>query len=95
MFSKKLQTSHVGNYDCQCTVRCTGAQDFLPDFVAAPRWYTIYGIYPKYRSAVSAMAQVRSWLKTARVSCDVTCGLQLNLDEHTVKRPSRSISFFM
>jgi len=43
-----------------------GAQDFLPDFVHAPRWYSIYGIYPKYRPLGSAMQKIKDWIQSAR-----------------------------
>ena len=46
----------------------TGAQDFLPEFVEAPRWYSIYGIYPKYLGLVTAMQKAKTWMLHARVS---------------------------
>ena len=46
----------------------TGAQDFLPDFLEAPKWYSIYGIYPKYTGLVTAMSKAKAWMMHARVS---------------------------
>ena len=46
----------------------SGAQDFLPDFLEAPKWYSIYGIYPKYTGLVTAMSKAKAWMMHARVS---------------------------
>lgn len=46
----------------------SGAQDFLPDFLRAPRWYSIYGIYPKYKKLDTAMTKAKDWIQSARVS---------------------------
>uniref|UniRef100_X1ZRJ1 Uncharacterized protein n=1 Tax=Capitella teleta TaxID=283909 RepID=X1ZRJ1_CAPTE len=43
-----------------------GAQDFLPDFLRAPRWYSIYGIYPKYKKLDTAMSKAKDWISSAR-----------------------------
>ena len=50
------------------TCLSVGAQDFLPDFVRVGRWYSIYGIYPKYRDLSTATSRAHQWLQTARVS---------------------------
>lgn len=40
------------------------AQDFLPDFIEAPKWYSIYGIYPKYTNLITAMQKAKEWMTT-------------------------------
>ncbi len=52
----------------QCYCCFSGAQDFLPDFLEAPKWYSIYGIYPKYTGLVTAMSKAKAWMMHARVS---------------------------
>lgn len=60
-----------------------GAQDFLPDFESASRWYNVYRIYPKYGPLVSAMRKVKEWMHNARVSFFlVWCNFSLISSEH-------------
>ena len=58
-------------------VMSVGMQDFLPDFVRASRWYSVYGLYPRYRSLVTAMQKAKDWVQCARVSNTVSVGLFL------------------
>lgn len=45
-----------------------GAEDFLPDFLSAPKWYRMNGIYPKYAKLISAMQKAKNWIQTVEVS---------------------------
>ena len=54
-----------------------GMQDFLPDFVHASRWYSVYGIYPRYRSLVTAMHKAKDWIQCAKVGSAVSLPLHI------------------
>ena len=67
MYVPSLELCRFNTIASFFSFRYVGAQDFLPDFIGAPRWYSLYGIYPKYTNLLTAMQKVKIWMKHIRV----------------------------